>query len=535
MSSRNKKMGSAAAFMAAALPCLLVAVPVLLRTFLDFSDASVRSGFLEAFASSRSWRILGFSLSQALLSAVIAVCLGFPAAYISASFDFPGKKILSSLFSLPFIVPSILLVLGLAGFFGNAGSVNALLADLGLPRVNFIYGIQGVILAHAFFNFPIAARLISASLRQADPNLKDAAVLLGAGRSRLFFTISLPESLPGLLSAFFLIFLYCFQSFTIILLLGGGPAFSTLEVEIYQAMRLTFRPGAAACYALLEILASLALTCLYAFAVRGQARRTMRSALRGLPRLRGPSAILSGAYLFLISLILGGPLVSILAQAMSVQKKRAGQAAVNAFSRFWRMLTVDSQSVLSAVSITLSVGLCAALAAVVFGLISANAARRSGRPFFFLFCAVIPLAVSPIVLSRSLSILSLFMPPLACLILFHAILALPLSAQFIYSGLAKLPRSLEEAAITLGATPLKALFTIKIPLLKRSLIAAFFFSFCVSASDLSGLLSLRLPGIEPLILRIYRLTGAYRFADACALGVLLLLITGIAFAFQEEK
>jgi len=509
-------------------------MPVLWRTVMDFSDEAVRSGFVEALRSLRSWRILGFSLSQAAFSSLVAVCLGFPAAYLSASFDFPGKRLLGSIFSLPFIVPSILLVLGLAGFFGNSGSLNSALAALGLPRVNFIYGIQGVILAHVFFNFPVAARLISASLRQADPSLKEAASLLGAGKARLFFTISLPEALPGILSGFFLIFLYCFQSFTIILLLGGGPRFSTLEVEIYQAMRLTFQPGAAACYALLELVASLAITVLYSWAARGRSRRPVRLPKRELPRLRGGSAAASVAYLILIALILVGPLASIVIQAASPMRIGVGQRMSFAFYRFARIFSTEGKSVLSAIAITLGVGSCSALAALAFGLVSANAARRSGKGALFLFCAVLPLAVSPIVLSRSFSTFSFVMPPIVGLILFHAILAIPLSAQFIYAGIAKLPSSLEEAAQCLGASPLRSLFTIKLPLIKRSLLAAFFFSFCVSAGDLSGLLSLRLPGIEPITLRIYRLAGAYRFGDACALGALLLLITGIAFAFQEE-
>lgn len=501
---------------------------------MDFSSAAVRGGFVEAFFSPRTWRILGFSLAQASLSSVIAVCLGFPAAYLSASFDFPGKKILSAVFSLPFIVPSILLALGLAGFFGNSGSANSILSALGLPRLNFIYGMRGVLLAHAFFNFPVAARLVHASLRQADPSLREAASLLGAGKARLFATISLPEALPGLLSAFFLIFLYCFQSFSIILLLGGGPRFSTLEVEIYQAMRLTFQPGAAACYALLEIASSLAITALYARASRGRARRPARAPKRELPRLSGGGAWASVAYLAIVALVVAGPLLSIIVQAASPESTGGARHAAYAFSRFARILGAEGSGALASIAITLVVGACAALAATAFGLLSANAARRSDKGSFFLFCAVLPLAVSPIVLSRSLSAFGSFLPPLAGLVMFHAILALPLSTQFIYAGLSKLPCSLEEAAQCLGASPLRALVTIKLPLIKRSLVSAFLFSFCVSAGDLSGLLSLRLPGIEPVTLRIYRLAGAYRFGDACALGVILLAATGIAFAFQEE-
>jgi thiamine transport system permease protein len=522
--------------LAAALPILFIGLPVLLRFGADFSDGETAISFIQAFRSARTWRVLSFSLSQAALSALISLLLGFPAAYYAAYWDFRAKPALRVLFSLPFILPSLLLALGLSGLLGNAGTLNDIISALGLPRRNFIYGMRGVIIAHAFFNFPIAARLIHSSLAQSDPSLREAAAILGAGRARQFLTIVVPEALPGALSAFFLIFLYCFQSFGIILLLGGGPEYSTLEVEIYQAMRLTFQPGSAACFAAIELAVGLLFSALYARFSHGRGiiasappRERKLCRPRGIPRLAG------GAYSLLALLILAGPLVSILIQSLTVRSSSAALSGMG-FKHFASLFSgAQASGVLRSCLTTLSVGCAAATLACLVAFIATMPRPKDPRAGIGTLSAILPLAISPLILSRSLAPLSGLISPIACLIVLHAALALPLAAQCLHSGLSKIPGSLEEAARCLGASPLRSIVDVRLPLLKKPLASAFLLSFCVSAGDVAGVLSLRLGDLSTLSLRIYRLAGAYRFEEACALGVILLAVSGAAIAFMEEQ
>ena len=138
---------------------------------------------------------------------------------------------------LCFVLPSILVVLGFVIFYGNNGFLNRMLMSLlksDEPVVKILYSFRAIILAHAFLNFPVALSLLTGYWSSLSRTAENAAATLGAGKLRIFLTITLSRILPVLLSAALLIFLYCFTSFSIILVLGGGPEYTTLEVEIYR-------------------------------------------------------------------------------------------------------------------------------------------------------------------------------------------------------------------------------------------------------------------------------------------------------------
>lgn len=102
---------------------------------------------------------LRFTLLQAVVSALLSVLLAVPVAKALARRRFVGRGVLISLLGAPFLLPTIVAVLGLLTVFGRSGWVNDLLGALGLPQVS-IYGFHGVVLAHVFFNMPLAVRMI---------------------------------------------------------------------------------------------------------------------------------------------------------------------------------------------------------------------------------------------------------------------------------------------------------------------------------------------------------------------------------------
>ena len=108
---------------------------------------------------SADWAALRFTLWQAALSAVFSVAGAIPVARALARRRFRGRGLLITLLGAPFILPVIVAVLGLIMVFGRAGLLNDGLAALGLPAVS-IYGAWGVVLAHVFFNLPLATRMI---------------------------------------------------------------------------------------------------------------------------------------------------------------------------------------------------------------------------------------------------------------------------------------------------------------------------------------------------------------------------------------
>ena len=211
-------------------------------------------------------RIILFTLTQALLSTVLAVLLGLPGAYLLARFHFKGKRLVRALTTIPFVLPSILVVLGFVLFFGNNGILNrGLMALLRLrePPLRILYSLKAILLAHAFYNFPICIRIVSGLWSRVNPHLEEAARSLGARGWRLFRRVTLPQILPGVLASAALIFIFCFMSFAIVLVLGGGPRYATLEVEVYRLAKIGLDLDAASRLALIG--SALTLLLLYGY------------------------------------------------------------------------------------------------------------------------------------------------------------------------------------------------------------------------------------------------------------------------------
>ena len=208
----------------------------------------------EAFSGFRpaDWQALRFTLLQATLSAAISVLFAIPVARALARRQFVGRAVLVALLGAPFILPVIVAVLGLLAVFGQSGLLNRALEPLGLPELQ-IYGLQGVLLAHVFFNLPLATRLILQGWLAIPAEQFRLAATLGMGRSAMWRFIEYPmlrRIVPG---AFAVIFVICLSSFAVALTLGGGPRATTLELAIYQSMRFDFDLARAAMLGLLQL------------------------------------------------------------------------------------------------------------------------------------------------------------------------------------------------------------------------------------------------------------------------------------------
>lgn len=213
--------------------------------------AETFSGFRPA-----DWQALRFTLLQATLSAGLSVVFAIPVARALARRQFLGRGLLVALLGAPFILPVIVAVLGLLAVFGQSGLVNRLLAPLGVPELQ-IYGLHGVLLAHVFFNLPLATRLILQGWLATPAEQFRLAATLGMGRRAMWRAVEWPmlrRIVPG---AFAVIFVICLSSFAVALTLGGGPRATTLELAIYQSMRFDFDLARAAVLGLVQLVLAL--------------------------------------------------------------------------------------------------------------------------------------------------------------------------------------------------------------------------------------------------------------------------------------
>ncbi len=457
------------------------------------------------------WAAVRFTVTQAVLSATLSCLLAIPVARALARRRFPGRGLLVTLLGAPFILPVIVAVLGLLAVFGRAGLVSQGLAFLGLPPVD-IYGLHGVVLAHVFFNLPLATRLILQGWLAIPSERFRLAATLGLGPAEIARILERPmlrDALPG---AFAVIFLVCLTSFAVALTLGGGPRATTVELAIYQAFTYEFDLGRAALLALVQV----ALTLLAAlFALRAAVPVAMGAGLdRAVERWDAGTAglrALDTGLLAAVSLFLLLPLGAVAA---------AGAASLAGLPASVWLATLRSLAVaLGSAGLTLMLALPIAL------LVE----RLRGRAGSALVEGIgyLTVAASPLVMGTGLFILLFPLADPAALALpvtatVNAAMTLPFALRALIPALREAEASYGRLADSLGIEGGARLRLLILPRLRRALGFSAGIAAAFSMGDLGVIALFANPEITTLPLQLYRLMAAYRMDDA--LGAALVLM-----------
>ena len=202
--------------------------------------------------------MIGFTFGQAAALDRSDAAPGLPGAYVFARYGFPGKRLIHALTTVPFVLPTVVVAAAFNAVLGQASAAEPMCCGRWILR----YTLGGILLAHVFYNYTLVLRMVRWLLVNLDPRLEQAARTLGASPWRAFREVTLPLLLPALGHAAMLVFIFCFTSFGVVLILGG-PRFVTLEVEIYrQTIDLGNFPLAAG-LSLVQILFTLVLTLTY--------------------------------------------------------------------------------------------------------------------------------------------------------------------------------------------------------------------------------------------------------------------------------
>jgi len=498
------------------------------------------AGF-ERLVSSRSYlRVLWFTAWQASLSTLLTLILALPGAYIFTRYRFFAKRLWQALLTVPFVLPTVVAAAAFQALLGPHGLLNSLLIacfDLQTPPLTLDQGLGAILLAHVFYNYSLVLRMVSSYWVGLDPNLRAAAATLGASPLQVFWRITLPQLVPVLASASLLVFLFCFSSFGIVLILGG-PGRATVEVEIYrQAIHLFNLPMAAA-LSLVQLLVNFLLMWLLARLGHNRPIAFLGDdGGEGAARATSPVArVLVGANLLIIGVLLVTPLAALLvssllgtdgptlafyralwqADEMSVFHIAPGQAIGN--------------SLLFALA-TMAVALSLGLAASLF-----LARLKTGAGAWWDALIMLPLATSPVTLGFGF-IIALNHPPfdlrdsLALVVIAHSLVAFPLVVRCLLPALRAIPSSLCEAAATLGASPRRVLTTVELPLIRRALLVAAVFAFAVSIGEFGASAFVTRPQTATIPVAIFRFLGfpgEMNYGQAMAMSSLLLLMTAAA-------
>ncbi len=475
--------------------------------------------------------VLGFSLGQALLSTLLSLGLAIPVARALARRRFTGRRLLLKLFGLSLVLPVIIAIFGIVAVHGKQGWLPQLLRSLGLDPGNYLYGLFGILLAHVFFNMPLAARLILQSIESIPESSWRLASQLGMRSFHIFRLLEWPlirAQLPGLAS---LIFMLCFTSFTTVLALGGGPKSTTLEVAVYQALRFDFDLATAGGLALVQLLLTAALLLLQHKLQTTPANRlsSRRPCLR--PDRHQPGtlavdtlALLSGLAIFLPPLL-----------AIVVAGFHPGLLTALSSNRLWQ---ASGQSIL----IALAAGTLATLLGAALLLTSRHLkVREHKRRAAALWEASgsMILMIPAVVLSTGLFIMFMPFTDVFALgpwlvVLVNALMALPYVLRTLSAPMQLVVRQYDRLADSLGVRGLHRLRLVEWPLLRRPLAQAAALSMILSLGDLGAIAMFGSQELTTLPWLLYQQLGSYRLTEAAATALLLLMLCFSLFWLVER-
>ena len=523
------------------------------------AENGIGATILEVWSSTSIRKAVGFTFWQASLSTLLTLIVGLPGAYLFGRFEFRGKKLLRALTSVPFVMPTLVVAVAFDSLLGTRGWLNLglmQLFNLTSPPIQLSNTLAAILLAHIFYNTTIVMRLVGDFWANLDPRLNQAARSLGAKPWQAMLRVTLPLLAPAVLAAALLVFIFDFTSFGVILILGG-PKFSTIETEIfYQAISL-FNLPAAAVLASIQLITTLVLTALYTRLVGGLSRPLKRRSEQvNLGRLvTWRQRILAGGLIVVMTVLFITPLVSLgvrsVVQLEPDRRERTLEDGPGLTGAFYRSLWEDSGDSMfiatpgealvtslgyagGTVLISLLLGFPAAW---MLAWQSEDLLSRVLDPLLML-----PIGTSAVTLGLGF-IVALNRPPLdlrtspILIPLAHSLVAFPFVVRSLTPALRTIQPQLRQAAAVLGANSRQVFRYIDLPLVGRALLGSAVFAFTISLGEFGATALVGRPDRPTVPMMIYRFLaqpGALNYGRALALSTILMAATAIGMLLIER-
>lgn len=191
----------------------------------EFFELITKKNVIYAFAT---------SIGCSFIAAVINVIFGVILAWTLIKYDFPGKRILDGFIELPFCLPTAVAGITLSKMYSDSGILGAPLAKLGI-KVSYTH--IGIIIALVFVGIPFVVRNVQPVLEKLDGQYEEAAYILGAGPSKTFFKVILPELMPSILTGFGLAFARGIGEYGSVIYISGNSAKEHTQVVSYVIMQ----------------------------------------------------------------------------------------------------------------------------------------------------------------------------------------------------------------------------------------------------------------------------------------------------------
>lgn len=518
-------------------PILLALVAVIFAAILIFVVYPLMMVFIASFQERGEWTSANYalmserrlyrnalwnSLSVGALVGLIGVVIGYLAAFVLTRLDVPGKRVLHYLMIVPIISPPFVSAVSILFLFGFNGLITRQL--LGLQDFS-IYGFHGVVWSQVFTFAPIAYLSLRGVLASISPTLEDAALNIGASRWQVFWKVTFPLSLPGVASAFLIVFIESMADFGNPLVLAGA-AFPMLAPQAYLEITGSFNLARGAMLSVILLIPSIT-----AFAIqRYWIARRQYVTVTGKPTASTSKIVSARVKWLLYALVLVFAALVLMFY---------GVIFVGAFTQVWGF---NYTPTLDHFAYVFDVGFKTVTDTLIIAIITTPISGLLGMLIAFLvvrrvfpgkraleFGSILSYAVPGTVVGIGY-VLAFNGPPfiltgtLLILVLCFVFRYVPVGIQSGTAILRQIDPSIEEAAQNLGASALTTFRKVTLPLIAPAFFSALVYAFVRAMTAISAAIFLVSANWNLMTVQILNQVGSGRLGVAAAYSVVVIAI-----------
>jgi len=487
--------------------------------------------FVKFFSKKFYWSTLVNSFKVTIVSTIVSAILGLIMAYVLRSVKIRGSKLLNILIVISYLSPPFIGAYAWIQLLGRNGFITRILNAIFHTQLNGIYGFSGIVLVFSLQSFPLVYMYISGALKNLDNSLNEAAESLGCSVFQRVRKIIVPLVTPTLLASSLLVFMRVFSDFGTPMLIGEG--YKTFPVLLYSQFMGEVNTDEHYAAALCVIVIAITLVLFFLQKYIGNRLTYSMSALKPMEAeyATGIRNVLAHVFVYLVVLLAVLPQLTVVVTSF-LETRGASYTGKFTLENYRNILMPKN---ILTITNTYLYGLAAILLVVVLGvLISYLTVRKKS----FLTAILDTLTMFPYIIPGSvlgISFLYAFnKPPLLLsgtamiLIISLCIRRMPYTIRSSTAIIGQISPSIEEAAISLGATERKTFLRITVPMMMAGVLSGAIMSWITLISELSSSIILYTSKTQTLTVAIYVEVIRSNFGNAAAYSTILTLTSIIS-------